>query len=155
MKKGRDRLPQIEAARQQMLEHSIPYEGFEAYQAQFHNCKRRGLELRFTLREWWDWWQIDSRWSMRGRGGLMMLRHGDTGHYEPGNVYAGTHADNMREMAQREPSEAQRRATAKLIAAGGVALSVWRARRAEEKREAQRRAPQKRVLVPGKLRKRA
>lgn len=155
MKKGRPRHPQIEAAYQQMVEQSIPYAGFEAYQAQFHNCKRRGIELRFSLREWWEWWQTDDRWSCRGRGGIMMLREGDSGHYEPGNVHPGTHADNMREMRLRDPSEAQKRAVVRFVAAGAAALSAWRDERAREKRAARRRAPQKRVLVPGKLRTQA
>lgn len=119
--KGRPRLPQIQAAYQAMQDHGIPYDAFVAYQAQVHNCKRRGIELRFTLPEWWEWWRDD--WHRRGRkaGKVMMLRKGDQGHYEPGNVYLGTAGDNMRD-AVAHPTDAQRAAWANYAKAGAAAL---------------------------------
>ena len=94
----KDTHPQLARAFRQHKRYGIPYDAWLAYQAQFHNCRRRGLELRFSLRAWWAWWSVIG-WEKRGRrkGQLMMLRIDDQGHYEPGNVYAGSASDNGRD----------------------------------------------------------
>lgn len=38
----------------------IPPEAMRAYRTQKHGAKRRGTEMRFTLKEWWAWGQIDA-----------------------------------------------------------------------------------------------
>lgn len=115
--------PQIAQAMDEMRDHGIPYDAFLAYQAQFHNCKRRGIELRFTLREWWEWWTTNDKWSRRGRGkgGVMMLRVADVGDYAPGNVYAGTQSDNARDHWRR-PTEKQLAALKETSRKGGDGL---------------------------------
>lgn len=82
--------------------------------------------------EWWRWWQepapdgMGTRWSRRGRRGadaLMMLRVGDAGAYEIGNVYCGTASDNSRDAWRgREPSAA-------FIERGSAALRAYMSKR--------------------------
>ena len=61
----------------------------------------RGIEFRFTLKQWLDEWGV--KWSARGRGdGLVMCRFNDVGPYEPGNVYIATAAQNASDYQQRK-----------------------------------------------------
>lgn len=65
------------------------------------NADVRGIEFRFTLKQWLDEW--GSKWSERGRGdGLVMCRFNDIGPYEPGNVYIATAAQNASDYQQRK-----------------------------------------------------
>ena len=68
------------------------------YDEQKWHATGRGIEWRFTFETWRAWWETDNRWERRGRGHgkLMMCRYGDQGPYAPGNVYAGTQAENIR-----------------------------------------------------------
>lgn len=71
-----------------------------AYTYQKNNAKHRGIEWRFTLQSWWKVWLDSGRWAERGRGGqrYVMARFGDSGAYEPGNVYICTCGENAKEM---------------------------------------------------------
>jgi hypothetical protein len=98
--------PEIEMAYADMLRLSIPVAVFKAYQAQFHNCKRRAIGFKFTLPEWWAWWTSNG-WELRLQRKRMMLRNGDKGDYDPSNVYCGTVSENSLE-ANTHPTERQR-----------------------------------------------
>src|SRR5690606_1984307 len=66
-----------------------------AYRSQMHNARKRGIEWKISLWEWWTIWQESGHWDDRGRGtGYMMCRFGDTGDYELGNVYIATGVHN-------------------------------------------------------------
>jgi hypothetical protein len=68
----------------------------KAYMQQKCNVRRRGLELRLTFEEWKQIWLDSGFWEQRGRGSCnyCMMRKGDQGHYEAGNVFIGTNARN-------------------------------------------------------------
>lgn len=63
-----------------------------AWHSQRRNAIERGIEWRLTLWQWWSIWQKSGKWAERGRGKgrYVMCRFGDTGAYEPGNVYIAT-----------------------------------------------------------------
>src|SRR5689334_21332753 len=77
--------------------------GRKAFSQQRNAAKRRGIPFLFSFEEWWAWWQIEDRWSRRGkgRGKLAMARIGDMGPYAPGNVYPDLHENNTRNMSRR------------------------------------------------------
>ena len=58
-----------------------------AYAQAKRNAKNRGIEFKFSKAEWYEWWGDDL--SKRGKSpdSLCMGRYGDTGAYEPSNVY--------------------------------------------------------------------
>ena len=70
-----------------------------AFRAHKSGAKRRGIDFRFSLPEWWDWWRTGNRWARRGRdrGGLVMARPRDRGAYEPGNVVPFSPGENFRD----------------------------------------------------------
>jgi len=73
-----------------------------------NNCKRRGIELRLTIDEWFAIWQASGKWDLYGcrKGQYCMSRINDTGHYEVGNVFIQLHAANVREasvLTDRKP----------------------------------------------------
>jgi hypothetical protein len=92
--------PRVEMAKQDALTYGIPDEAYQAYRSQVHSCRRRGIEMQFNLKAWWDWWQIDGRWERRGRrgNGLVMARRGDVGPYSPENVYCATNDQNTADV---------------------------------------------------------
>lgn len=58
--------------------------------------RRRNIEWKLTLPEWWGIWQASGRWAERGVGrGYMMCRRGDVGPYAVGNVYIGPGVENL------------------------------------------------------------
>jgi hypothetical protein len=67
------------------------------------NARNRGIEFKLTYVEWYDWWVAElaiagpNAKRGRSRGGLVMCRFGDAGAYALGNIYCGTHSDNMRD----------------------------------------------------------
>jgi hypothetical protein len=69
----------------------------KAYTQQKSNVRQRGLEMRLTFEEWKQIWLDSGHWSERGRGACKycMMRKGDKGHYEIGNVFIGTGAQNV------------------------------------------------------------
>lgn len=60
-----------------------------AFTMQKNNAKRRGIEWKLTLAEWWAIWQASGKWDERGRGRYGLLRHGNTGPFVIGNVFVG------------------------------------------------------------------
>lgn len=124
--------PQILKAREDAALAGVPGLVLMAYEQQVHNCRRRGVPLLMGVVEWWRWWQepapdgMGTRWSRRGRRGadaLMMLRVGDAGAYEAGNVYCGTSSDNSRDAWRgRKPSAA-------FIERGSAALRAYMSKR--------------------------
>ena len=68
----------------------------------FHKAgaRQRGIEFKLSFQEWLDWWQVEDRWSRRGRRGdsLVMARFGDVGAYETGNIYCTTSSQNIRDV---------------------------------------------------------
>jgi hypothetical protein len=69
----------------------------KAYTQQKGNVHHRGLEMRLTFEEWKQIWLESGHWEERGRGACRycMMRKGDQGHYEVGNVFIGTNAQNV------------------------------------------------------------
>jgi hypothetical protein len=99
----------------------MPWEGYQALQAQVHSARRRQIPFLFTAEEWWAWWQIDDRWSRRGLkgNGLVMARKGDVGPYASWNVYPCTSSENVGAIDPVKRSLAIRAGWAKVRAAGG------------------------------------
>lgn len=66
---------------------------------QRNNSKKRGIEWRMTLWQWWMVWDESGKWPLRGRtrNAYVMARLGDTGPYSVENVYITTLADNGRD----------------------------------------------------------
>lgn len=62
-----------------------------SYVDQRNNAKRRGVEWRMNLVQWWTIWQRSGRWSERGRGSQFycMCRKDDVGPYSIDNVFIG------------------------------------------------------------------
>ena len=61
------------------------------FQRQRENAKKRGIDWRLTLVQWWSIWEASGKWYKRGLGtGYVMSRVGDTGPYEVGNVFIQT-----------------------------------------------------------------
>jgi hypothetical protein len=91
----------------------------KAFRSQRNGAKQRGIPFDFTIEEWWDWWQVDDRWSRRGRNesDLVMARTGDKGPYSLANVYCSTHAENRRvgrkPIGERPMTAAERQARRK------------------------------------------
>ena len=67
------------------------------YTRQRHNAIARGIEWKFSLWSWWQFWQESGKWSKRGRGGnrYVMCRFGDVGPYSPDNCYIATSTKNL------------------------------------------------------------
>mgnify|MGYP000862309279 FL=1 len=66
----------------------------DKFRQQRVNARMRGIEFRFSLKQWLDVW--GDQWNRRGIGGdaLVMCRRNDVGAYEPGNVYIATCGQN-------------------------------------------------------------
>ena len=68
-----------------------------AFASQRSNAKSRGIEWKMSLWDWWSIWQRSGKWDQRGRtkDSYVMCRFGDTGAYEPSNVYIATATHNV------------------------------------------------------------
>lgn len=61
---------------------------------QRRNAKRRDIEWRLTLPQWWLLWQESGHWEARGRSGYVMSRFGDSGPYSIENIQIITSQQN-------------------------------------------------------------
>lgn len=70
------------------------------------------VEMKLTFDEWWKIWQDSGKWEQRGsrKGGYVMSRKNDLGHYEVGNVFIQLHADNIRDAVKGKPLSPEHRA---------------------------------------------
>jgi hypothetical protein len=61
------------------------------------------VEFRLTFDEWLGLWLASGHYHERGacKGGYVLSRINDLGHYEVGNVFIQSHADNIREASVR------------------------------------------------------
>jgi transposase len=68
-----------------------------AWTRQKNNALKRDVCWNLKLWDWWQIWQESGKWEQRGRGKgrYVMCRFGDTGAYEPGNVYIATCEHNV------------------------------------------------------------
>lgn len=73
--------------------------GEQAFNMQRYGAQARGIVWELTYEEWWNWWQIDNRWTNRGAGPeqLVMCRKGDVGPYSLDNIYCTTQVQNTRD----------------------------------------------------------
>lgn len=95
--------PDLKRARFEMERYAIPRSAYAAWRTQRLSAHQRGIAFRFSLLQWWLWWQQalsgHGPSAKRGKrhGCYVMARLGDAGAYEPGNVHcvtpAGNHAD--------------------------------------------------------------
>lgn len=105
-----------------METYGIPNRVYQAWLAQYHSAKRRGIPFLFSLLAWHLWWKSELRKlgpdAQRGRGRCqyVMARKRDRGAYEPGNVKAVHPKDNA---ADRDPDE--KAATAEKVRATRLA----------------------------------
>jgi hypothetical protein len=76
--------------------HGYPKRAFGAFRDQYLRSLKRGIEWEFTIKDWWEWWQLDGRWENRGcgRDNYVMARFNDLGPYHPSNVYCATASQN-------------------------------------------------------------
>jgi hypothetical protein len=79
----------------------------EKYWKQKSHAKRRGIEFNLPLQEWLDWWGKDLDARGRGLGKLQMCRFEDKGAYELGNIFKGTHEQNMRDKKRNGTHKAR------------------------------------------------
>ena len=79
-----------------MSDYSTPLGKFMQQRRQ---AKQREVAWELTYEEWWAIWQESGKWEQRGRkaGCFAMCRKGDVGPYRAGNVFIGTHANNVRD----------------------------------------------------------
>jgi hypothetical protein len=116
--------PEIKAAAAQRDIHGISDRDFQAWRAQWHSAKRRGIPFRFTLLGWVLWWHGElariGDGAARGRrhGQYVMGRIGDSGAYEPGNVLAMPPHENARQRTDRAVVAATAKTTAARAAKG-------------------------------------
>jgi hypothetical protein len=89
---------------------NLPYAAYKAYIEHAGNAQQRKILFLFTMPQWWDFWQVENRWSLGGMGGqkLVMARFGDKGPYSPDNVYYCTHVQNVRDIDTRSGAEKRR-----------------------------------------------
>lgn len=75
----------------------------KAFLTQRLQAARRGIEFRLTLREWLDWWGDDIDKRGVGSQDLCMMRPGDIGSYEFGNIVKGTCSQNHKDAKHLPP----------------------------------------------------
>jgi len=101
---------------------------YGAFSTQRKNAQARNIAFNFTYDTWLAWWEQalstlgpDAKRGLR-LGEYMMCRFKDQGVYEPGNVYAGTCAQNQHDIApdKRPSSENMKARWAAYKAAGGA-----------------------------------
>jgi hypothetical protein len=93
------------AARKTAIVNNYPREVLKAFGWHLYNAKYRNIAFNLTIEEWWQWWQIDDRWSRRGNRGndLVMARFNDQGPYSLSNVYCATSSQNLQDKSRGEP----------------------------------------------------
>jgi hypothetical protein len=107
--------PAVADAKRQHETFGVPRHVYQAWRAQWHSAKRRGIAFDFTLLQWAGWWKVElaaiGPHAKRGlrRGEYMMCRIGDAGAYAPGNVYCGTAKSNAADLKARDPEALSRR----------------------------------------------
>lgn len=70
------------------------------YQQHKFHAKHRGVPFELTFSQWLEIWDESGHFDERGNhtgSGYVMRRIGDKGAYAVGNVYIGTHSDNIAE----------------------------------------------------------
>ena len=67
------------------------------YKAHRKNAKAREVDFKISFDDWMDIWWKSGQWGTRGRGQSVMMRFGDLGAYEVGNVRIGTQSQNAKE----------------------------------------------------------
>jgi len=85
---------------------------------QKYRAADRGIPFLLTYEEWRAWWvdELAKRpGSFRGRRGLQMCRHGDTGPYSLDNIYAASMIENLADADVFDPERAGRRAAASAV----------------------------------------
>lgn len=100
------------AQAKQEAKHGVPYDLLQvlrsngatsAYQRQRENSKKRAVEFKLTLAQWWAVWQASGKFHLRGtgRGKYCMSRVRDDGPYELGNVHVQLSTENSREAVAK------------------------------------------------------
>jgi hypothetical protein len=69
-----------------------------SFKMQQHGALARGIEWKFSIEQWWDFWKDSYERRSGGGDGLCMARHGDVGPYAPWNVYMTTNRQNVRDF---------------------------------------------------------
>ena len=72
------------------------------YRHQRATARQRGLQMKLTFQEWYQWWQETGHWNERGKGGYVMSRFNDQGDYELGNIFCQRDAENSREAGVKK-----------------------------------------------------
>jgi hypothetical protein len=74
-----------------------------AYGSQKVNARRRGIEFKLTLGEWWSVWSASGKYHLRGKGigHYCMSRIRDSGGYVVGNVHIQLCQENSREAVKK------------------------------------------------------
>ena len=86
------------------------------------------IEMRMSFEEWLAVWQASGKLHLRGnrRGGFVMARRNDLGHYEVGNVDIIPHEENVAAARRGKPLTKQHRAKVSAARAGKPCPSVTR-----------------------------
>lgn len=111
----------VREARQLWDDGKITDEVYQSYRSQINNAIRRGIDFQIPFHEWWNWWQVDSRWHHRGVGSnkLVMARIGDIGPYHLDNIYCATQNENSSDKDGSSISKAHK--------------SIWAAKTPEQR----------------------
>lgn len=88
--------PETEQARLEAVRLDLPKRAYIAFLKQRLASRNRGIPFELSIESWWNWWQVDDRWSRRGICGddLNMCRFGDKGPYKLDNIYVATSRQN-------------------------------------------------------------
>lgn len=100
------------AQAKQEAKRGVPYEllrelqacgATRAYTRHCQSSRKRGIEFKLTLAQWWAIWQASGKFHLRGtgRGKYCMSRIRDDGAYELGNVHIQLNEANGREAVAR------------------------------------------------------
>lgn len=100
------------AQAKQEAKRGVPYEllrelqacgATRAYRRHSENSRKRGIEFKLTLAQWWAIWQASGKYHLRGtgRGKYCMSRILDGGAYELGNVNIQLNEANGREAVAK------------------------------------------------------
>lgn len=86
----------------------IPKDAIQKFCQQRSKAKKRNIEWKFTLPQWWDFWK--DHWHNRGiyHDSFVMARFGDEGPYSPDNVRIITASENIREYYSNKNIEKTR-----------------------------------------------
>jgi hypothetical protein len=114
----------IRRGRYEQETYGISQRDYQAWRAQYHSAKRRGIAFKFSLLGWSLWWKTElaqlNPGSQRGRRACqyVMARKRDRGAYEPGNVVAMLPKQNALDRDQDERAAAIAKGTATRAANG-------------------------------------